>query len=591
MNTIKQLNYIFSRKQKFQFLILVMIILLGSLFELVGVASVMPLVDILTNSNQIHNNTLYLKLYETLNIKSDLMFILFFIGALAVIYIVKNLYLLFMYDSQFRFTYNNKRRITLKLMRAYMYRTYEFHLSKNISELQRNMKEDIDSLFETILAVVQMTSELLTCMLIAIYLIIIDRFITFGILAVLIIFMLSFLKTTKRKSYEFGEIRRNTSANINKWTRQSFEGIKEIIISNKQELFLNKVDKQQEILSTTVRRQEVVNVSPRPIFEAITITSLLVVVGLKIYFGGSVTKMIPVLSAFAVVAVRLLPSFGRLAGYFNKITYNKAAILGVYRDLKEVENGRCIGKIDSDKIRRFEFDNTIEINDVYYTYPNCDNSVINGLSLLIEKDKSIAIIGASGSGKSTLADMLLGLLEPSKGNILVDGVNINQNYYGWHTLIGYIPQLIYILDDTIRNNVIFGEGDVDDDKVWKALENAQLADFIKNLDDGLDTVVGERGIRLSGGQRQRIGIARALYTNPKILILDEATSALDNETETAVMEAIEKLKGSHTMIIIAHRLTTIRNCDEIYEIVDGKAIYRDKSEVLPDIVNMKEETK
>lgn len=209
----------------------------------------------------------------------------------------------------------------------------------------------------------------------------------------------------------------------------------------------------------------------------------------------------------------------------------------------------------------------------------------------IKKDKSIAIIGASGSGKSTLADMLLGLLEPSKGNILVDGVNINNNYCGWHMLIGYIPQLIYIMDDTIRNNVIFGEGEADDDKIWKALENAQLADFVKNLDEGLDTVVGERGIRLSGGQRQRIGIARALYSNPKILILDEATSALDNETEAAVMGAIERLKGSHTMVIIAHRLTTIRNCDEIYEIVDGKAIYRDKSEVLSNIVNMKEGTK
>ena len=589
METVKQLNYIFSRRQKLNFVILVIVILIGSMLELIGVALVMPLVDVLTNSNQIHSNSLYSKLFELFNIDSDLKFILIFIIALIIVYVVKNAYLLFMYDCQFRFTFNNKKRITLKLMRAYVYRPYEFHLSKNISELQRNMKEDVESLFQTILAVVQMASELLTCILLAIYLIIIDKAITFGILTVLIFFILVFLKSTKYKSYKYGEIARETVVGTNKWTRQSFEGIKEIIIANKQELFLSKVDELQSKLSTTIRKQEVLNVSPRPTFEAITITSLLGVVGIKIYMGEDINQMIPVLSAFAVAAFRLLPSFGRLAGYLNKMMYNREAITSVYNDLKDVENDIYIKDIDCTE--RFEFDKSIEIEDVFFAYPNCDNNVLNGLSMSIKKDKSIAIIGASGSGKSTLADMLLGLLEPSKGNILVDGVNINNNYCGWHMLIGYIPQLIYIMDDTIRNNVIFGEGEADDDKIWKALENAQLADFVKNLDEGLDTVVGERGIRLSGGQRQRIGIARALYSNPKILILDEATSALDNETETAVMGAIERLKGSHTMVIIAHRLTTIRNCDEIYEIVDGKAIYRDKSEVLSDIVNMKEETK
>ena len=580
MEIFKQLNYIFSRRQKISFAILVIIILIGSILELAGVAMVMPLVEVLTNPDQIHNNFIYSRLFDILNIDSDLTFILMFLVALIIVYIVKNAYLLFMYDCQFRFTYNNRRRITLKLMKAYMYRPYEFHLSKNISELQRNMKEDVESLFRTILAVVQMAAELLTCILLAIYLIIIDKVITFGILVVLILFILVFLKSTKQKSFRYGALARETVVGINKWTRQSFEGIKEITISNKQKLFLDKVDELQGKLSTTIRRQDVLNVLPRPTFEAITIASLLGGVGVKIYLGEDINQMIPVLSAFAVAAFRLLPSFGRLAGYLNSMTYNRAAISSVYNDLKEIEDDRYIEEIDIDKIERFEFDKTIEINDVYFAYPNCENSVLNGLSMSIEKDKSIAIIGASGCGKSTLADMLLGLLKPIKGSILVDGVNINENYCGWHTLIGYIPQLIYILDDTIRNNVIFGEGEVDDDKVWKALENAQLAEFVKNLDDGLDTVVGERGIRLSGGQRQRIGIARALYTNPKILILDEATSALDNETETAVMESIERLKGSHTMVIIAHRLSTIRNCDEIYEIVDGKAIRRDKTQVL-----------
>ena len=499
METVKQLNYIFSRRQKISFAILVIIILIGSMLELAGIAMVMPLVEILTDSSQIHNNIIYSKLYNFLNLGSDLSFILVSISALIIVYIVKNVYLLFMYDCQFRFTYNNERRITLKLMRAYMYKPYEFHLTKNISEFQRNMKEDVVSLFQTVLAAVQMASELLTCILLAIYLIIIDRVITLGMLTALMFFIFIFLKLTKRKSYKYGEVSRDTVVGINKWTRQSFEGIKEIIIANKQELFLSKVDELQGKLSTTMRRQEVLNVSPRPTFEAITIASLLGVVGMKIYMGDDINQMIPVLSAFAIAAFRLLPSFGRLAGDLNRMIFNCPAISSVYQDLKDIEEYSGRERVLIDKIENFEFDKTIEIKDVYYKYPNCDNSVLNGISLLIEKDKSIAIIGASGSGKSTLADVILGLLEPSEGNILVDGVNINQSYCGWHKLVGYIPQLIYILDDTIRNNVIFGEDEVDDDKVWKALENAQLADFVKNLDEGLDTVVGERGIRLSGG--------------------------------------------------------------------------------------------
>ena len=227
------------------------------------------------------------------------------------------------------------------------------------------------------------------------------------------------------------------------------------------------------------------------------------------------------------------------------------------------------------------FTSEINVKNIVFSYLETNRPVINNLSLDIKKNTAVAFIGSTGSGKTTLADIILGLLEPQEGQILVDGMAINSNPLSWHNLVGYIPQNIYLIDDTIRNNVVFGipESEETEENIWKALESAQLSEFVRELDHGLDTVVGERGVRLSGGQRQRIGIARALFLNPEILILDEATSALDNETESAVMTAIEQLKGNRTLIIIAHRLSTIKNCDVIYEIKDGKAYKKEKKDI------------
>lgn len=581
MSIINKLSYIFDRKQKIRFGFLVVIIAIGSLLELLGVAAIMPLVDVVTNPSKIHSDKVYSAIFEKVNLDNDKQFIMLFIFALIAIYIVKNVYLIFMYDCQYRYTYNNHRRVAMSLMECYMSQSYLFHLSKNVSELQRNMREDVEMLFSAVLSVVQLISELLTCALLGGYLIVIDKTVSFSVIFLLGIFTITFLRFAKKKSTSFGGIFRKASVDLNKWVRQSFEGIKEIKVSNKEDTYIKIVDGLYKTKTTSQRRQNVLNVLPRPIFEAICVSSLLLVVGIKIAYGVDLQYFIPVLSAFAIAAFRLLPSFGRLTGYINNISYNKSAVDNVYGDLKEVE------ELKKKNLDRFEdkseisFKKEIIINNISFTYPNTTRKILDDASLTITKDKSIAFIGASGSGKTTLADIVLGLLEPQNGIISVDGVNINDKPYGWHKLLGYIPQSIYLIDDTIRNNVLFGFQDDDDSKVWKALESAQLAEFVKSLDDGLDTIVGERGVRLSGGQRQRIGIARALYSEPEVLVLDEATSALDNETETAVMEAIDNLKGSRTMIIIAHRLTTIRNCDEVYEVGDGKIIKRDIQEVIP----------
>ena len=586
MNVVRQLNYIFSRGQKIKMIILAFAMLIGACFEVIGVAAIMPLVEIITTPNQIHDNQIYNMLFVTFGFNSDKQFIVFFIGMLIIIYIVKNTYIIMLSDLQNKFSLNNQRNIAMKLMDCYMHQTYLFHLSKNVSELQRNIQGDVVMLFGAVLSSAQLFSELMTCLFIGIYLIVLDKTISFGVIIILAVFATVFLKTTKMRSLEYGNLVRGYNGELGKWVRQSFEGIKDIKVANREDLYVEHVDKIYEEQAIVGRKKNIIAVMPRPLFEAVCVCALLTVVGVKIFRGVELQYFIPVLSAFAIAAFRLLPSFGRLTAFINDIIYYSPAVENVYNDIREVDElqkkyaNRFIDKSE------INIEKCILVDNISFSYPSENKPILKNASVRIDKNKSVAFIGPSGSGKTTLADIILGLLEPQEGHIYADNIDINDKPYGWHKLLGYIPQTIYLTDDTIRENVLFGmpADEKSDERVWKALEDAQLAEFVRGLERGLDTVIGERGVRLSGGQRQRIGIARALYSEPKVLVLDEATSALDTETETAVMEAIDGLRGSRIMIIIAHRLTTIRNCDEVYEIKNGTITIRDKEEVLAEVV-------
>ena len=321
---------------------------------------------------------------------------------------------------------------------------------------------------------------------------------------------------------------------------------------------------------------------PKYIIETVCISGLLIAIIIKLYFGqrDDTAFFITQLTAFAVASIRLLPSVGKINAYVNNILYCKPSLDLIYNDFREIE-GHEFDSISDEEREEFSFEESIKIKDITYRYPNTDKDVLHNVSLVVPKGKTVAFIGSSGAGKTTLADIVLGLLQPQQGEVLVDNWSIYAHMSAWHKKMGYIPQTIYLSDDNIRNNIAFGieEEKIDDKAVEQAIKKAQLYDFVQSLPDKLNTFVGDRGIRLSGGQRQRIGIARALYHDPDVLVLDEATSALDNETEQAVMEAIESLQGLKTMIIIAHRLTTIRNADLIYEVENGKVSLREKEEV------------
>lgn len=576
MKTLRKINYIFSKRQKFNLLLLFIAIAIGAFWELLGVTAILPFVNIVVDPSSIHTTKYLNWIYCFLNIKSDKEFMIVAAIFLMIIYIIKNIYISFMYNLQYRFTYNNQRRLSNRLLDCYMKQPYLFHLSHNSSELMRNVGSDVTMFFQALLSFLQIATEGCVCVVLAVVLFIMDKTITVGVTVMLIIFGFVFYKGFRRNLEHYADESRYHTAQLTKWLQQAFGGMKEIKIAGKENFFIDNYDLDYEGFATSQQKYMFAQIAPRPVMETLCVCGLLGVVAFKLYIGTASGYFIPTLSVFAIAAFRLLPSFNRITSSMTVIMFNKVAVEAVYCDLKGIEELQTKQNRYRDDIKKLEYKCTIDINNLFFRYPNIEEYVLEDISVTIPKNKSVALIGPSGAGKTTLADIILGVLQPENGSVEVDGVDIFENLDAWHKTVGYIPQAIYLMDDTIRNNIAFGiETDkIDEDKLWKSLGDAQLKQFVMNLDNGIDTVIGERGIRLSGGQRQRIGIARALYGNPDVLVLDEATSALDNDTETAVMEAIDNFAGSKTLIIIAHRLSTIKNCEIVYEVKNGKVLLK-----------------
>ena len=397
-----------------------------------------------------------------------------------------------------------------------------------------------------------------------------------------------FTAVSKKFAKGFGRECQEYKAKIYQWMNQALGGIKEVKVLNRESFFVTSYQTYYKKYAKGLRISRLLAAIPKYIVEMVSMTGLLIAIIIKLKYGRTdIVTFIPQLSAFAIAAFRLMPSVGRINEHVTNIMYAAPSIELVYNDLKDVERqetGDAEGQEKEEQNREWKFEKELEIKKVCYHYPDVEENVIDHVDFKIRKGQTVALIGESGAGKTTMADIILGLLSPQYGRIKADGVDIFKSIDQWHKNIGYIPQTIYLSDDTIRNNVAFGvfEEEIDENAVIEALKKAQLYEFVEGLIDGMDTIVGDRGVRLSGGQRQRIGIARALYHDPEILVLDEATSALDSDTEAAVMEAVDSLRSEKTMIIIAHRLTTIQNADVIFEIVNGKAEVRAKEQVLGD---------
>ena len=580
---LKKINYVLDRRQKINLLILLLIIFVGAFVELLGVSSILPLVNVATSPETIEQTWYLSWLKQILGLQDAGQMLVVLSVILIIIYIFKNIYVTMMYNMQYSFIFGNQKKLAVKLMDCYMHQDYLFHVSKNVAELQRNVTSDVNGFFTVVLNFLQFLAEISVCIVIVLYLLMQDFVTTMAVAILLFVFVGLFAGLFKKILGEKGRKNREVNVQVTKWILQSFSGIKEIKVINAEDFFIYNYNKYYSQFATLQRQQSMLTFVPRPVMETVCICGLLIAVILKLTIDSSdIASFIPTLSVFAIAAFRMLPSFNRITGYLGGIMFSKPSIDAIYQDLKEVEQLQRHRESIEKNEENMPLTKLIQMNQVSFKYPESDKWILKNADIEIKKNSSVAFVGASGAGKTTAADLILGLLEPTEGRILVDGTDIRTNMAAWHEKIGYIPQTIYLMDDTIRANITFGidEADINEAGIYNAIKEAQLDEFIAQLPDGIETEIGDRGVKLSGGQRQRIGIARALYRNPEVLVLDEATSALDNDTEKEVMEAIDSLHGTRTLIVIAHRLSTIQNCDEIYEVGNGKFQLKTKQEVL-----------
>ncbi|MBS4198417.1 ABC transporter ATP-binding protein [Bacillus sp. FJAT-49732] len=584
--TIEKIMILFNENEKKLLLLLLFMMIVAAIFETLGIGLIVPLVGILTNPKVIHEQKILSYIYNQFNFQTTSAFIVFAVLMLLLVFVVKNLYLLLFNYTQIRIILNQKVKLSRRLFKEYLTKPYTFHIQRNTAELLRNVNSEVNRVcYGIVISGFQLFTEFLVITFILALLIVTSPLATITASVLLGGSVFLFFKTFRKKISQLGEEQQEVSGKMIKWVNQGLGASKEVKVSGKEDFFINNFTIQSQISANNSRFMGMLEYIPRLFIETLLVSIVLITMLIIVFEGLDTTQLVSTMALFAMAAFRLMPSITKVTSLLTSIRYSKPALTVIYKDLivNRTNSNHFIDAISNkDHVRLIKqkrhFTDSIKLNEVSFKYPNQTEYTVKDITLTIPIGRSVAFIGESGAGKTTIVDIILGLFQPDKGNILVDNKNLNDQLDLWQQKIGYIPQSIFLSDDTIRANVAFGVDDkhIDDNEVWRALEQAQLMEFVKGLPDGLDTTVGERGVRLSGGQRQRIGIARALYHNPEIIFMDEATSALDNKTEKEIMKSIDSLKGEKTLIIIAHRLSTIANCDIVFKINNGKLVSVEK---------------
>ena len=408
--------------------------------------------------------------------------------------------------------------------------------------------------------------------MLAIALLVVDFKMTLVIAGLLVVTLVVIKEVIKPIMHSTGKENQDYSSLIYQWLSQTVSGIKEIKILGKEGYFIREYSERGAHYVAAMERLNLFSNAPKLLIETVCIAGMVAYMLVVVLSGRNLTEMMPALSAFAMAAVRLMPSASRINNQLTQLAYYEPFFMNVSDNLLEETSEKNTDMSYARESEKLPVEKEIVLENITYAYPNTEKLIFDRAGMKIPVGSSVGIVGGSGSGKTTIVDILLGLLKVREGKISADGADIMEHYRGWLKNVGYIPQMIFLLDDDIRKNVAFGipEEEIDEKKLWYALREAQLDEFVKSLPEGVHTGIGERGIRISGGQRQRIGIARALYHDPEVLILDEATSALDNDTEAAIMDSINRFQGRKTLVIIAHRLQTIEKCDMVYRVENGK---------------------
>ncbi|URR35325.1 ABC transporter ATP-binding protein/permease [Thermosynechococcus sp. HN-54] len=546
------------------------LMLIGSIWEALGVGLVLPFIAIIEKPSRLNDLLFWRHSAVPLTPQEEYQWLLILSISFAVLFICKNLFIAGSNYLQLKFLNEKQRKFSVMLLRSYLFKPYTFHLQNNTAKLIQNANGETTNIFNNyLLPLLIIISESMIVFAIFTVIILSNPFVSIIVITVLGVLSFLFFRFFREKLKQVGAQRVHYAQKVVQSINQGLGGIKEVKVLGREQVFLDVYE--QNLIED--RRANFflnfINQLPRSYFETLAVIAIILIIILTLIQRGSMTQVLPLISLFAAAAFRLLPSATRLMVSLNSVIFYSASVDIIYDDILEARSLE-IHKAEPVAIKPFR--DRLELIDVHYTYPNAARPALQGVSLTIKQGEMVGFVGSSGAGKTTIVDLILGLLEPSQGDIRVDGESIYQNLPQWQRQIGYIPQTIYLSDDTLRRNIAFGLADeaIDETAVWAAVEAAQLATFVRSLPDGLDTVVGERGVRLSGGQRQRIGIARALYHNPSVLIMDEATAALDNQTEAGVMDAIQALSGEKTIIMIAHRLSTVMECDRLYLMANGQ---------------------
>ena len=578
-SVIKKFNKLLNSKQKSRLGILGMVTVIGAFLEVIGVSLMLPLITAIMQPDIINTNKYIAFVCNILDLHSHRTFVIVCIISVIFVFIFKDLFLMMEYYIQARFVYNNQFAMQQRMLSGFINRPYEFFLTAESGEILRVIQLDVTNTYVLLTNLLGMFTESVVALAITATIFFIDPIMTTFVMVMMIVVVITICKLCNPKIKNNGEERHFNASLMYKWLLQSITGIKEVKVSAKEDFFKKNFEVSGKKYISAEKWSTVFSNIPRLMIEMVSVCSTLAFIAFMIYKGKEIETLVPTLGAFAMAAMKLMPSANRIVGAINQIVFYEPSLDKLIIDIelfeKDEEKHGKYRKINVNIAeKKLTFNDKIELKGITYKYQNSDKLILDKADMTIPIGKSIGIVGASGAGKTTAVDLLLGVLLAREGEILADGVNVMNNYSEWISHIGYIPQSIFMLDDDIKSNIAFGlkKEEQDEEKIWEAIREAQLEDFVKGLKDGIHTQIGERGLRLSGGQKQRIGIARALYSNPEVLVFDEATSALDSETEAAVMSSINRLHGKKTMIIIAHRLQTIKECDMVYRVENGKII-------------------
>lgn len=582
VSMLQKISYMFDKKQKRQMAGLAVLILIGGVLETLGVSMMLPVVQVIMAPDAFMANKYVSRIVEFLHIESGKQLIIVMLAALIALFVIKNAYLLFQTYVQNTFVTRNRNRMISRVMREFLNRPYEEYLGADIPTVFRLTDSDIPNAFQLILEMIQMLTEIVVSVFICCALVIVSPTMSIFIVVIFLGMTLIITKVLKPRLNEIGRKNQAIQSRIAKWRIQSIYGLKDVKVLHREEFFVRNYYESGAVGANVARNYAVLNNLPRLLIETVFIAAMLLFIMIYMLRGGDITVLIPQISAFAVAAIRVMPGTSRINTYLSQIAYSQPCLDYLYEnltaemkaDVNGSVTGLTAGEQDQAARKPLELNDKIVLDHISFTYPNTEKPIFTDAHMEVKKGQSVGIMGPSGAGKSTIVDILLGLLHAQEGTITCDGINIFDDYPSWLGKIGYIPQAIYLVDESIRDNIAFGidAEKIDDKRIWEVLEEAQLKEFVEELPEGLETTIGDRGVRISGGQRQRLGIARALYHNPEILVFDEATSALDGETEKAVMDAVNSFHGRKTMVIIAHRLNTIAKCDVIYKVENEKIV-------------------